>query len=76
MSHRCKDCTCIKSIMKEDFPDGISDNIASYVIQDTCLKAINMLDNMKNRNLDIDIRDTEGLDENLEIWFLIKMKKS
>ena len=34
-----------------------------------------MLDNMKNRNLDIDIRDTEGLDENLEIWFLIKMKK-
>ena len=44
--------------MKQGVPDSVSDNISSYVMCDNCSNAINILDNMSNRNPDIDIRDT------------------
>ena len=45
------------------------------MMREDCLEVVNMIDNMNNRDLDIDIRDVKGLHENIEIWLFINMNK-
>ena len=75
LNHKCKQCNCVKSTIQQRFPTGVSNNISSYVICDDCLKVIKMIDNMNNRDMDIDIRDVKGLNENFEIWLFFKINK-
>ena len=46
--------------------------ILSNMICEDCIKIVNMIDNMNNRDLDIDVK---GLYEIFEIWLFINMNK-
>ena len=75
LSHECKECNCIKSTINQGFPIGVSDIFSNYVICNDCRKVITMIDNMNNRDLNIDIKDVKGLKENFEILVFININK-
>ena len=34
MGHKCKECNCIKSVLKQGFADGVSDHVCQYITCD------------------------------------------
>ena len=73
MSYKCKDCNMIKLTMKQGFMNDVVDNMCQYIMCDNCSKVVKNIDAMDDRNIDIDIRSVNTLDEDLEIWTFIQM---
>ena len=73
MSYKCRDCNMIKLTMKQGFMNDVVDNMCQYIMCDNCSKVVKNIDAMDDRNIDIDIRSVNTLDEDLEIWTFIQM---
>ena len=73
MSYKRKDCNMIKLTMKQGFMNDVVDNMCQYIMCDNCSKVVKNIDAMDDRNIDIDIRSVNTLDEDLEIWTFIQM---
>ena len=73
MSYKCRDCNMIKLAMKQGFMNDVVDNMCQYIMCDNCSKVVKNIDAMDDRNIDIDIRSVNTLDEDLEIWTFIQM---
>ena len=67
MSHTCLECCKMKSLIKQGFISDVSDIICEYIQCENCSYVLNTIDNMKNRDLDIDIRNP-NVDEDIEIY--------
>ena len=67
LSHTCSDCCKMKSLIKQGFISDVSDIICEYIQCENCSYVLNTIDNMKNRDLDIDIRNP-NVDEDIEIY--------
>ena len=73
ISYTCIDCEILKLPIKHGFIDGVSNNICQYMICNNCNKIINKIDTMNNE--DIDNRNAETLDDDLEIFVFIEINK-
>ena len=73
ISYKCIDCEMLKLPIKQGFITGVCNNIRRYIICDNCNKIINKIDDMNNG--DIDNRNAETLDDDLEISVFIEMNK-
>ena len=73
MSYKCRDCNMITIAMKQGFMNDVVDNMCQYIMCDNCSKVVKNIDAMDDRNIDIDIRSVNTLDEDFEIWTFIQM---
>ena len=71
MSYKCEDCEMLKLPIERGFTNGVCNNICQYMICNNCNRIINKIDDMNNK--DIDIRNNETIDDDLEIFVFIKM---
>ena len=71
--YKCIDCEMLKLPIKQGFVNCVCNNICQYMICDNCNKIINKIDDMKNE--DIDNRNAETLDDDLEIFVFLEMNK-
>ena len=74
MSHTCLECCKMKSLIKQGFISDVSDIICEYIQCENCSYVLNTIDNMKNRDLDIDIRNP-NVDEDKEIYIFTLINK-
>ena len=74
MSHTCLECCKMKSLIKQGFISDVSDIICEYIQCENCSYVLNTIDNMKNRDLDIDIRNP-NVDEDIEIYIFTLINK-
>ena len=70
MSYECKDCEILKLPIERGFTNGVCNTICQYMICNNCNRIIKN-DDMNNK--DIDIRNNETLDDDLEIFVFIEM---
>ena len=68
MNYKCKDCEMLKLPIEQGFINGVCNNICHY---NNCNKSINKVVVMNNK--DIDSRNAEALDDDVEIFVLIDM---
>ena len=74
LSHTCSDCCKMKSLIKQGFISDVSDIICEYIQCENCSYVLNTIDNMKNRDVDIDIRNP-NVDEDIEIYIFTLINK-
>ena len=74
LSHTCSDCCKMKSLIKQGFISDVSDIICEYIQCENCSYVLNIIDNMKNRDVDIDIRNP-NVDEDIEIYIFTLINK-
>ena len=74
LSHTCSDCCKMKSLIKQGFISDVSDTICEYIQCENCSNVLNTIDNMKNRDVDIDIRNP-NVDEDIEIYIFTLINK-
>ena len=74
VSHTCLECCKMKSLIKQGFISDVSDIICEYIQCENCSYVLNTIDNMKNRDLDIDIRNP-NVDEDIEIYIFTLINK-
>ena len=74
MSHTCLECCKMKSLIKQGFISDVSDILCEYIQCENCSYVLNTIDNMKNRDLDIDIRNP-NVDEDIEIYIFTLINK-
>ena len=70
MSYKCEDCEMLKLPIEQGFTNGVCNNICQYMICNNCNRIINEIDDMNNK--DIDIINNETIDDDLDIFVLLK----
>ena len=71
MSYKCEDCEILKLPIERGFTNGVCNNICQYMICNNCNRIIHKIDDMNNK--DIDVRNNETIDDDLEIFVFIEM---
>ena len=74
LSHKCSDCCMMKSLIKQGFISGVSDIICEYIQCENCSYVLKTIDQMNNKNIDIDIRNP-NVDEDIEIYIFTLINK-
>ena len=72
MNYKCEDCEILKLPIERGVTNGVCNNNCQYMICNDCNRIINKID-MNNR--DIDSRNNEALDDDLEIFVFIQINK-
>ena len=71
MNYKCEDCEILKLPIKQGFINGVCNNVCQYMICNNCNRIMNKIGEMNNK--DIDIRNIETLDDDIEIFVFIEM---
>ena len=71
MSYKCEGCEMLKLPIERGFTNGVCNNICQYMICNNCNRIINKIDDINNK--DIDIKNNETIDDDLELFVFIEM---